>query len=239
MTHFSHVFRTWSMEADVLRPITTHQPGIETIKWIAVISMTIDHINRVVLGHAFGWMFEFGRLALPLFCLAFGTGIAKRLHWKVTVPRLLTFGIMAQLAWMVAGELREPNILFGLALAVVLIATYDWNPLFSAVLGVTLGFGIEGTYGAIALVIGAYSVERGRHSVALFWIALGTGITCLVSASPSPALAVPVYLLLRQSRLGPSTRHHRILYWYYPAHLLVLAGIAGLAPTIAVQRIHL
>jgi hypothetical protein len=239
MTRGRQFFWTNFSAKDLLHPIATYQSGIETVKWIAVLSMTIDHINRVVLDHAVVWMFEVGRLALPLFCLAFGSGIARRLNWKVTVPRLMAFGIMAQLAWLVAGELKEPNILFGLALAVVLIALYQWNPPFSAILGVTLGFGIEGSYGAIALVTGAYNLERGRHNVALIWMAFGTWFTCLLSASLVPALAVPLFLHLRQSRFGPSTRSPHLLYWYYPTHLLVLAAIAGRASTIAVPTISL
>lgn len=38
--------------------------AIETIKWLALIAMTLDHTNKILFQTKFAWMYNLGRLAM-------------------------------------------------------------------------------------------------------------------------------------------------------------------------------
>jgi len=203
-----------------------YQPALESVKWLAVACMTIDHVDHFMFGGTQHWMYEIGRLAIPLFSMAFGIGIARLHDWKGSLAKLLAFAAVAQIAWFITDQNGVPNILFTFALALVLVQSYQQNPTLTILMGIVLGVAVEGTYGAIALVLGAYCLERGDVRMGWWYIATGALVTCLLSHSPVPALAVAGFYLILQLNTGPSRRLPSFLYWYYPAHILAL-GLLG------------
>lgn len=52
--------------------------GLDLVKWLALLSMAIDHLRFLLPGHELlRWSFVPGRLAFPLFCLALAANLAR------------------------------------------------------------------------------------------------------------------------------------------------------------------
>ncbi|WP_172838976.1 TraX family protein [Legionella micdadei] len=47
------------------------------MKWIALVSMTIDHINRFFYASSIQTLYCIGRLAMPLFAFIFAYNLAR------------------------------------------------------------------------------------------------------------------------------------------------------------------
>src|ERR1700739_2733329 len=99
------------MPADVPRmrfaarpaPISIDNGALEAAKWIGLAAMTIDHVNTYLLHGAHVWMYQVGRIAMPLFGIALAAHLAtpRALHKggpaaRMTA-RLAGFGLLAQI----------------------------------------------------------------------------------------------------------------------------------------------
>ena len=82
--------------------------AIETLKWVALVLMTLDHINKYLLHDSVPALFAIGRTTMPLFAvvLAFNLarpgalegGAAER-----TIKRLALFGAVATVPFIALG----------------------------------------------------------------------------------------------------------------------------------------
>lgn len=212
--------------ADPLSTRRAYPPGLEHVKWLALLCMTVDHVNHFAFRGANHWMYEVGRLAIPLFSLTFGIGLAYLGDWKRSLARLLAFALLAQFAWFATDKTDFPNILFTFALAAVLVQSYARLPVPAVLLALVLGAVVEGTYGALSLAVGAYCLERGNVMLGWCLLVVGSVVTCLLSHSLVPALGLPVLCLVRTLPIPPTRRVPSFFYWYYPAHILLL-GLIG------------
>ena len=74
--------------------------SLDALKWLAVLLMVIDHINKFVLVDAVPIMFALGRVAMPLFAFVLGYRLAQSeslqngVYQRVFV-RLIAFGVLA------------------------------------------------------------------------------------------------------------------------------------------------
>ncbi len=50
---------------------------VELLKWLALLFMTLDHFNKYVYNGTIPYLFEIGRLAMPLFSFAFAYNLKK------------------------------------------------------------------------------------------------------------------------------------------------------------------
>ena len=110
-------------------------------KWLALITMTLDHVARYLLvpaGHdqALWVMDTAGRIAFPLFAamVAWHALYDTSRHWRYT-RRLLIIGLVAQLPFMLLTGGLVLNVCFTLALGLMLACTTRalmreaaWNP---------------------------------------------------------------------------------------------------------------
>lgn len=97
------------------------------VKWLAVISMTVDHINVVLLDRSIPLLFWLGRLSYPLFAFLIAYNAAFRTaNINRYFRRLIWFGLLSQLPYQLAlapqGEFRL-NIFATLALGLFAVAT--------------------------------------------------------------------------------------------------------------------
>lgn len=126
-----------------------------TLKWIAIITMLIDHVGASLLyGHAvypagwlggtrYGWgegiwsrdfymaLRVIGRLAFPIFCFLLIEGlIHTRNRWKY-FSRLALFALISEIPFDLAFKrtwwnLNNQNVFFTLALGLGAAAAWDW-----------------------------------------------------------------------------------------------------------------
>jgi hypothetical protein len=105
------------------------------IKWIAIITMFIDHIGLFFFPNIY-WFRVIGRLAFPLFAWLIANG-AKHTHDSIEyLKRLYIFALISQIPFFLASRLFDPHfsnlnvlctLFFGLSAIFVIQKTQDWR----------------------------------------------------------------------------------------------------------------
>ena len=83
---------------------------LETLKWLALLLMTLDHVNKHLLHASVPELFAAGRLALPLFGFVLGYNLARpgalvNGGYSRTARRLAIFGTIATIPFIALGGL--------------------------------------------------------------------------------------------------------------------------------------
>lgn len=97
------------------------------IKTIAILTMTIDHVNNIF--YKIPLLNMIGRIAFPLFCFQIVVGYAKTRNLKKYLLRLFLFAIISQIPYhMFMQRLKETystNVLITLFFGVIAMYLYD------------------------------------------------------------------------------------------------------------------
>lgn len=208
---------------------------LEALKWLAVVSMTIDHINRHLLGSAHPWMQQFGRLAMPIFFFVLAYNLARpeaRASGAAlrTLQKLLIFAVLSSLPYLelnYAGIGWYPvNVLFSLATGTAIVALLERPSALRQVMAVML-FGVAGalvdfSWEGIGLFVCFWQLARAPR---LFWllamIALMVLLGVRLNENQWALAALPVIgLAYRLPMQLPRWRN--ALYYFYPVHLTVI-----------------
>jgi hypothetical protein len=87
---------------------------IEAMKWLALLSMTGDHVNKCLFNGTLPFLFEIGRLAMPLFIFVLAyklarPGIYENGAYLRIMTRLTIFGlhVIAILVFLIGGTSVE------------------------------------------------------------------------------------------------------------------------------------
>ncbi len=216
------------------------------IKWIAVITMLIDHIGVTIVMQQYVntrnemWYQLYtvaryiGRVAFPLYCFLLVEGFCYTRNWKRYAGRLFAFAVISELP-------------FNLAVNGSWFTTEYTNVLFTMVIGIFVLQGLkwcrENKKSGLALLVliaGAVVAEIcnvdygyfGIFAIAIFYIfketpvpALigATLILCVQSDTEIAALFGAIPLLLYNKERGKQSKY--FFYWFYPVHLLVLGVV--------------
>lgn len=204
--------------------------ALEAMKWLALVAMTVDHVNTVLFDREHAWMFAVGRLAFPLFAFVLGVNLARPTTSKPwAMRRLLLWGCIAQPlhAWAF-GSALPLNVLFTFVVAVAVIRLWEtrregWAVLVFAVLPLMVDYQWMG----VACVLAAYAWARSPgFNGAVFMVLALTSLT-LVNGSFWQWTAVPVI-----ASFAFWTWHVPRIRWafygYYVAHFAWLATIASI-----------
>lgn len=192
--------------------------------------MVVDHVNAVRFGWQVTWMFELGRLAMPLFALAFGfvLGARTREEAGAIARRLLAVGIVAQPAYYLAFGYALPlNILFAFAAAAAFVAMRSRT--LGLALVVVAPLFVEFAHGGVFLALGAAALRRHEAGESVVLLLLGGVFVCLWNQSLTALAAAPIFAMLLAWRSGDVPRVPRLFLVFYPLHLaaLGLMRVAG------------
>ena len=68
---------------DARRPLVLPAGSVETLKWLALVLMVLDHVNTYLLGGSVPWMFAAGRTVMPIFTASawFFTVSGSEMYW--------------------------------------------------------------------------------------------------------------------------------------------------------------
>ncbi len=207
---------------------------IEAMKWLALILMTGDHINKYLFNETLPFLFETGRMAMPLFVFVLAYNLARPGIYKSgaylrIMTRLTIFGLLATPAFIALGGLLDGwwplNIMFALLIITATLYVIEYRTV--------------GGYATAAVVflVGSAFVEFWWPAVlfglAVWWYCKRPGLMPLTLALESLAslwfvngnlwalAAVPVILLLSRIDLR-MPRLRWAFYGYYPIHLAAL-----------------
>ena len=207
---------------------------LEALKWLALLSMTLDHVNKHLLHASVPEMFAAGRLAMPLFGFVLAYNLARpgalaSGAYLRTASRLAIFGSIATIPFIGLGGLGWGWWPFNI-MATLLVATLcAWlieaggpgRQVAAAVLFIVGGAFVEFWWPGIAVCLLAWAYCR-RPS--WLWLALWIGALaslCIINRNLWALAAVPLIYAAAQVKMD-LPRGRLAFYIYYPAHLAAL-----------------
>lgn len=213
-------------------------PGTPTIaqsdalKLIAVLTMTIDHIGAILLPNV-TVLRMVGRIAFPLFAYQLAVGYVHTRNVRSYALRLALWGLVSQPVYMLAFGMQPWTLNIFATLLLGLAAIWGWDHgnwwavggslALAAVQLLFPGVGPDyGVYGVLLCLL-SYVFLSSASSVAAAHAVLHVLAGILLwPAQAFALLSVPLILHPPHLRVP----HVPVLFYaYYPAHLLLLAGI--------------
>lgn len=220
-----------------LPPIRLSDGTVEGVKWIALLLMTLDHVNKYLLHEAVKPMFAVGRLALPLFSLVLAYNLARpgaleRGVYPRIAARLAIAAAIAEVPFIALGGLAWGwypfNILVALLMATAIIgliaAGGGWRLSLAALIFIVGGAMVEFWWPGLAMCVAAWLYcRRPSWAVLLIWIA-ATAALWMINRNFWALAAFPLMFYLPHAKWSVP-RYRYAFYIYYPSHLAVLYGI--------------
>jgi len=104
-----------------------------SLKVIAIISMTIDHLGLYMLGGedaasfsvSYHLMRMVGRLAFPIFAFLLVEGYVHTHDFRKYITSLFVAAVISDIPWMLLGGVGSHNVMFTLLLGLIAIAFVD------------------------------------------------------------------------------------------------------------------
>jgi hypothetical protein len=207
---------------------------LEALKWLAVVLMIVDHVNKYLYDGKIGWMFSLGRIVMPIFAFVLAYNLARPRTlanggFARTARRLFVYGLVATVPYTALNGSNAYgwplNVLFTLLVATLVIWLYEaGNPKHGMWLLPLFSFGsmlpeywILGTGTTIAAYFYCKS-QRPRYLS--LWL-LSVMLLALINMNFYALLAVPLLYLAPKVNLTVS-RLKYFFYAFYPAHFAVL-----------------
>jgi len=219
------------------REAKSHDSGRDLLKWLALGTMTLDHVGLVLYPEVL-ILRIIGRLAFPLFSYLLVLGMESTHDPRRYFYRMLGFAILSQIPFAVANEVplwQHLNIFFTLSLGIVFIYFRERNSIlliipFIASVVIPVDFGVYG----LATILFLHEFRSFKRTGVAFLVALNLLLIPFTSIQPLALLALPIILLHSSENLNftffkNGTKYPLItryfFYAYYPIHLFVLSLI--------------
>ena len=220
--------------ASVLPPIRLADGTVEALKWLALVLMTLDHVDKYLLHEAARPLFDLGRLALPLFGLVLAYNLARygaleRGVYARLAGRLAVVAAIAELPFIALGGLAWGwypfNILVALLIATSIIWCLDfggpWRITLAVVLFIVGGAMVEFWWHGLAMCVAAWFYCRRPSWWALaIWIG-ATAALYMINGNLWALAAFPVIFYAPHS-ICRIPRIRWVFYAYYPTHLAAI-----------------
>ena len=225
--------RSFAVEGQTLPAVTISDGSLEALKWVGLVLMTLDHVNKYLLHSEAILLFDLGRVVMPIFAIVLAYNLARPGAFEGAVyprvmQRLAVAGVLAAPPFIALGGLGwgwwPLNIMFMLLVATGVMYLSQRGTV-GRVLAVGLfvigGALVEFWWPALAIAVGAWSYFRRPN-----WTALSFGLASLaalfyVNNNPWALAALPLFVLASRVDL-PVPRLRWAFYAFYPLHL---AGI--------------
>lgn len=221
------------------RPLQIADGTLEGMKWLALLLMTADHVNKYLFGLQLPGVAEAGRVAMPLFVFVLACNLARPgalqagAHLRAA-RRLALYGVLASVPYMalattLLGGWWPLNIMFTLLASTVMIgalARGGPRQIYVAAAAFCIGGALaEYWWPALALALAAWGYCRRptpwRFAAMAAAIAvLGPVDHSLWALAALPIIAAAPHVQLRVPRA------RRLFYAYYPLHLAVIWAVS-------------
>jgi hypothetical protein len=216
-----------------LKPLKITSGTMEAVKWLALLSMTIDHINRFFFNASVYPAYCAGRLSMPLFAfiLAYNfaqpEALSRGLYPKVLL-RLLLFGLLATPGYIAMRHLQQLyplNIMFMLGVAVAVFYYFEQqdriNRFIALFIFLICGFFVEYDWVGIIFCFAAWSYCRKPSLLTLVGWCVAYLLLDKINNNHWALLSLGViYLATKIDVKIPRIRY--LFYIYYPLHLSIL-----------------
>lgn len=216
--------------AQGLHPLFIADGTLEACKWLGMVLMALDHVNKYLLGGANPVLFDLGRMVMPVFGfvlmhhLARFGALAAGVHARV-MQRLLVVGALSSPAFVALGGWWPLNILFTLLLSTCIVWLLEKGGR-QRILVAVMAFGIGGAlvefgwFGVLAC-LGAWAYCRQPTKVRLVWWAVTLACLWCVNQNFAAVAAVPLVWGAAQVDIT-LVRYRWLFYAFYPSHLALI-----------------
>ena len=209
--------------------------GRELLKWIAVLTMTIDHIG-VVIYPEYTFLRIIGRLSFPLFSYLLVLGVKNTRNVRHYFTRLFLFALISQVPFYLASGIKPYegfNIFFTLSFGVLAIHLFKKRSILTvlpvlAALFLNFDYSFYGILLIICLdVLDNYTKYGVISILVLSMLFMPLGPTQLFSLCALPIIllykngSLKIQREVNQKEKYPVWRKY-FFYIYYPLHLTVL-----------------
>lgn len=200
------------------------------LKLVGILAMVVDHVGLVFFPQLLG-MRVIGRLALPIFAAGIADGYQYTKNLKMYIVRLVVFGFISQAPYIFLFESYNLNILFTLALSLVLIYSLDKRQylLLLAILGISFSPQVDyGIYGVImAAVFYLFRSDKILQLVTLSAITLLYSYYYNDVIQSFAVLGFLMFIYFPKEQIKIILPKH-FFYWFFPVHLVILIIIKQL-----------
>ncbi len=215
--------------------------AIEALKWVALVSMLIDHSHAILFDAKYPIAEALGRLALPLFAFTLGYNLARHDPPKLRAAarKMLIAGVVSQpFFWLMANNLWRLNV-FSTFLATLGLIALAHKPRTTTrdvtIVALFLGAGalVDYFWYGIAITWASYycCCTRTRAGVLAFVASVLALTLFLALAVGWPAfvglLSLPLLWYAQRWKLA-IRRFPWLFYAFYPLQLAVLTCAAML-----------
>ncbi len=224
----------------VLSPVRKFDFGRELLKIIAIVTMGIDHIGKILYPDLL-FLQMIGRLSFPIFAYLIVLGVESTKKPQKYMITLLSFALISQFPYFLAFDIQpfeRLNILFSLLLSAVTIYFYSKkSPVAFVPLLISIILPTEGSYYVVLTAVGMKLLKDSPKLGALVLFALNIQFLLIPGDLQAQIqilslLAVPLILLhvknwlkkeilIPEKSLAYSIRKYAF-YLFYPLHLALL-----------------
>lgn len=214
-------------------PLKLHDGTLEALKWLALLLMLGDHVNKYLLDWEYPWLFDAGRVVMPVFAFVMGYNLARptlgREGFQRIMRRLALVAVISTPVFLALGKLAMGwyplNVLFMLLVAVITIDQIQRgqpvNFLVAASVALVGGALVEYWWPGVLLVVCAWHYFRTTSLLALLGAGLSLGCLTPFNGNAWAFVAVPLVALAHLVRV-PTPRLRWAFYAFYPIHLVLL-----------------
>ena len=219
-------------------PADFSQADLELAKWVAIVTMAIDHYGKIVDPSVLEPAHAIGRVSFPLFAAIIGIRLATRPDLDRRYLRyLIPWAIVSQPVFVVVGRpWYDGNILITLALGVAAThllrrRTEIAEPLLAAALVAVFMLSLFVDYGplgvamipAMAFLVAGYGY-LGAAAVGPLGLAANVEFSSrvLAWADLTAIFATPTLMVSLWAKIHLPRLPTQLFYAFYPAHLLAL-----------------
>ncbi len=208
------------------------------LKWIAIVTMIIDHIGAVLYPESqypdMVILRIIGRIAFPIFAFLIVEGYRYTRDVQEYGMRLLIFALISEVPFDLAFEkvpftMDHQNVFFTLALGLLAVYVYD---VLKEANGLLAGGGIfiiaataevfRTDYGmlGVLLIVLMYAFYDKRFIA--IWILVINVFFVMIGVSQNQLFAIVAVLFIWNYNGKPGRRMRYLFYIIYPAHILIL-----------------
>lgn len=207
---------------------------MEAIKWLGLLSMTIDHMNWFFFHTSIYSAYCFGRLALPLFAFIFAYNLAQpdslsRGLYSRVLKRLIIFGILAIPGYMAMRHMSfifPLNIMFTLSTATACLYLLELGGTTQRIFAIFIfllgGLLVEYDWVGVIFCIVCWFFCKKISITSFFALIIAYVLLGINNGNNWAILSLPLIFLASKINFNiPRIRH--FFYVYYPLHLSVFA----------------
>jgi hypothetical protein len=203
---------------------------LESLKWLALLLMVANHINKYQLHDASHALFNSGRIAMPLFVFVLAYNLARPDSFKRgaqtrTMKRLALFGVLATPPFMALGGLLAGwwplNILFALLSLTAIIYYLEQQTLPGYLIVcafIVAGSSVEFWWPVLAFGIAVWWYCKAPQLTTMIIAVVALLLLRLINGNDWALAALPVLFLSTAVNI-PVPRYQWLFYYFYLVHL--------------------